>query len=609
VTRGERLSRTAAIVDALLGIPDPGRAEARQLVIEFDTPVAIFEPAAITPHFASRSWDALLISPSAPLVEAMQLVMQSGVPRVVDELELAAPACCSVALRPVPHGVIVALELTTDLVLARRLGASDAAILFSGALANGPDYTNARWVAYAGAEAARLRSWRAAIHRDDVARWAVAIGEATRRQIASDVEVRLRRADGNHRWHQAHVQWLAGRWYATATDVHDVHVANDERLALLATARAARADAEEATRHKDQFLATVSHELRAPVTTMLLWERILSDPASTEAVRAQALAAIHDSALAQQRLVGDLLDVSRAMSGKLFVDLRRLDIAHVSREALLAAAPAAEARGVILESHGLDAGIEIAGDAIRFRQVLDNLLSNAVKFSAYGGRVVLGVRATRKLVVVEIADTGRGIEPGFLPKLFEPFSQADDALTRHAGGLGLGLTISRSIIELHDGTLEAISQGLGHGATLRITLPGARRTATPAIGVPLPHTLHDLDVLVVDDDGRVRDALAVLLARTGASVRTAASAAGAWAMIGEAKPDVIVCDLAMPVEDGYSFMARLRKAHNTIPAIALTAHATPSDVERSLVAGFDLHLAKPIDFERLVTNIEQLVAR
>jgi signal transduction histidine kinase len=229
-------------------------------------------------------------------------------------------------------------------------------------------------------------------------------------------------------------------------------------------------DARQANRQKDQFLAAVSHELRAPLTTMLLWERVLRENIADAELRQQALDAIHESAMVQSRLVSDLLDVSRAISGKLYVDLRPVDVTRILEDALDAIASAMEAQRVAVERRLEPGAGLVQGDALRLRQVFDNLLANALKFSESGGRVVVSTRRAGGSIEIAIADSGRGIPREFLPRLFQPFSQTDDALTRTQGGLGLGLTIAHQLVTLHGGTLRAESPGLGLGATFTVTL-------------------------------------------------------------------------------------------------------------------------------------------
>lgn len=376
-------------------------------------------------------------------------------------------------------------------------------------------------------------------------------------------------------------------------------VITEERAEVLARALA---DAELANLRKDQFLAAVSHELRTPVTTMLLWDKVLRDATSDAPLRAQALDAIHDSAIAQARLVGDLLDIARAISGKLHIDLRAIDIHRIVAEAVSGIASTAAARGIAIEAPAT-AVVLVEGDAFRVRQILDNLLSNALKFTERGGRITVAVTSKARAVTIQVVDNGRGIAAEFLQQIFEPFSQSEVGA---GAGLGLGLAISKQLVELQHGMLAATSPGLGQGSTFSVTLPAAGRERSPAIApsvATLPHRL-----VVVDDDRRVLDALSLLLERVGATVVTAASAEDARRAIAEATPELVLCDIAMPGEDGYTLIAGLRAAGVRVPAIALTAHAMEADAARAIAAGFDAHVAKPIDFERLVAKIAQLIA-
>jgi CheY-like chemotaxis protein len=388
----------------------------------------------------------------------------------------------------------------------------------------------------------------------------------------------------------------------------------DERARLAAALdeleieRAARLRAEQANAMKDRFLAAVSHELRAPLTTILLWERILRDPSSSPMLRDRAMDAIHQSTQTQARLVEELLDVSRAISGKLHIDLVPVDLDRVIDDAVLALQGLANAKHIALERGGEGRCGSVIGDASRLRQILDNLLANAINFTTGPGRVLVGAIRESDTVAIEIADSGRGIAAALLPRIFEPFSQIDDVMTRKAGGLGLGLAISRELATLHQGTLTARSGGEHHGSTFTLTIPASRHDAPQPVVRQHDRQLHQVRVLVIDDDERVCDVLALLLTKAGAVVETATSAAAARAKILLGQPQALVCDLAMPDEDGFTFLRSLRTAGSQIPAIALTAHATKTDIARARSAGFEVHLAKPIDFALLVENIDQLVA-
>ncbi len=623
-----RLDATCTIVHALIagrsGDGPAERAEALALFEELALPAAVFD-GECAPRLANGAWRALLGAPggSFPGVHVGE-VIRSGARIHLAELALALgdfPAYCAATLRPIRDGtgattgVIVSCALTTDEVIARELAMDAGALVWGGPISGEPDYFNGAWGAYTrdARRFARLHAWKDAIHVDDRPRCVRAFGEAAGRGRAAEVEARVRRADGEYRRHRIRfVIAPASRWYAVAADIEDA-CAGVERAELLARERAARAGAEEASRLKDQFLAAVSHELRTPLTTMLLWEMVLRDETAGAALRAQALDAIHESALAQSRLVDDLLDVSRGISGKLHVDLRPLDLERVLREALEAIGSAAHAKQIALARRGAPATAEVQGDGPRLRQVFDNLLANAVKFTDPGGRITVAVAHRDRTIAIDVEDSGRGIAPESLPRLFEPFSQIDDSSPRVNGGLGLGLAIAKQLVALHHGELTVASAGSGRGATFTVRLPlaEARCAGSPARGAARRPALDRIHVLIIDDDRRVRDALALLLDRAGAVVDTAESAEAARARIAVHAPQAIVSDLAMPGEDGNSFIRRLRASgapEANIPAIALTAHAMEADAARAIAAGFDLHLAKPVDFERLLESIGDLVA-
>ncbi|CAN5350328.1 hypothetical protein BH11MYX1_BH11MYX1_44570 [soil metagenome] len=379
-------------------------------------------------------------------------------------------------------------------------------------------------------------------------------------------------------------------------------------LAQLGVERAARIRAEQASAMKDRFLAAVSHELRAPITTILLWERVLRDPNSSSLLLDRAIDAIHQSTETRVRLVAELLDVSRAISGKLHIECVPVDLDRVLYDAILAIRILATTKHIVLERHGEARCGSVMGDAGRLRQILDNLLANAVNFTTGPGRVLVATSREADTVTIDIADSGRGIVAAFLPRIFEPFSQLEDVMTRKAGGLRLGLAISLELATLHRGTLTARSGGEDLGSTFTLTLPASNCEALQPVGRPHDQLLHQVRVLVIDDDERVCDVLARLLSNAGAVVETATSAAAGRAKLLLAQPQALVCDLAMPDEDGCTFLRTLRAAGSQVPAIALTAHATPTDITRARSAGFEVHLAKPVDFELLVENIDQLVA-
>jgi CheY-like chemotaxis protein len=350
----------------------------------------------------------------------------------------------------------------------------------------------------------------------------------------------------------------------------------------------------------------IAHELRSPMASILLWEQVLRNPALDAETHTRALDAIHESASGQAVLVADLLDVSRAINGKLHIERRVTSVMRVLAMAIENVRPRAAARNLEMVSLLVPDLGDVLGDSRRLRQIFDNLLSNAVK-STDEGRVSVVTRQTAETITIIVSDTGRGISANFLPHIFEPFRQGDDE--GEAGeGLGLGLAIARQLVGVHGGSISASSDGIGRGATFTVILPraaGRREEAAPAL-VSIP----GVRVLLVDDDPRILDALDVLLRSAGAVVTTATSAATAFVEFQRGQIDVVLSDIGMAAEDGYSLMRRIRATigpEHTVPAIAITARATDDSRERAFSAGFDRFFTKPIDLPMLVANIAQLV--
>jgi signal transduction histidine kinase/CheY-like chemotaxis protein len=387
---------------------------------------------------------------------------------------------------------------------------------------------------------------------------------------------------------------------------------------------ASREQAEQASRMKDEFLATLSHELRTPMTPILGWAQILRRLAGADAKVAQAAEVIERNAIAQTRIIDDLLDMSRIVSGKIRLEVRGYDPREVVDAALDAVRAAAQARGVALES-SVEPGVPLLrGDPQRIQQVLWNLLSNATKFTGKDGRVRIDARlatddAGDEVVRIRVADTGLGIAPAFLPHVFERFRQADSSATRNHGGLGLGLAIVKQLVELHGGTVSAQSAGLGQGATFTLDLPvpqGAHAAPVAIGGAAIQtHAAGRLPpgvrVLVVDDEADARDWVARVLADAGADVRAAASSDEAIRSLQGFRPQVLVSDIGMPGRDGYALIRDIRMlpdaALSAVPALALTAFARAEDGIRALTAGYQLHLGKPVDEARLLAAVASLV--
>jgi signal transduction histidine kinase/CheY-like chemotaxis protein len=378
--------------------------------------------------------------------------------------------------------------------------------------------------------------------------------------------------------------------------------------------RAALLDREqEANRLKDEFLATLSHELRTPLNAIVGWVHLLRRGQLPAEERQHALERIDRNAHAQARLVQDLLDVSRITSGKLLLDVREMDLGTVAINAIDACRPAAEARQVTLAGP-FTGPFPTVGDPDRLQQVLWNLITNAVRFTPAGGSVTVSITRADMVDTVEVRDTGAGIEPQFIPFMFEPFRQADGASTRAHGGLGLGLTIVRRLTEMHGGTVSVASEGLGKGATLTVTLPVRRPAPEPNTQQrqrPRAPSLTDATVLLVEDDPDTLELLESTLRMAGARPIPAPSVAAAIRVLDGLTLDAIVSDIAMPGQDGYTLMSILKdQLGSGLPdaIIALTAYASPADRERALAAGFREHLAKPVNPDVLLRTLEDLLA-
>jgi signal transduction histidine kinase/ActR/RegA family two-component response regulator len=389
----------------------------------------------------------------------------------------------------------------------------------------------------------------------------------------------------------------------------------------------AKKEAEAATVAKDEFMSVVSHELRTPLNAILGWTRMLQGDLATDETRRKGLETILRNAQVQTQLIEDILDFSRIISGKLRLEVRKIDLAEVIEAAIDVVTPAANAKNirleVILDSKGI-----VSGDADRLQQVLWNLLTNAVKFTPKGGRVQVRLQRVNSSVEISVSDTGQGISADFLPYIFERFRQQDNTKTRRHGGLGLGMAITRHIVELHGGTIRAESPGEGLGATFTVRLPvmivhsDKLPTSAQADGLVSSETdnlsesdstqLNGFQILIVDDETDARDLIAFILTQHGANVVAAANVREAVEKFQSLKPDLIVSDIEMPDEDGFSLIEKL-KAFNEgqkrkIPAIALTAHARPSERLKVLSSGYQIHLAKPVEPAELLAVVANFAA-
>jgi PAS domain S-box-containing protein len=411
-----------------------------------------------------------------------------------------------------------------------------------------------------------------------------------------------------------------------ARDVTGHKRAEEERERLLASEQRARAAAEETSRLKDEFLAIISHELRTPLTAIVGWATMLRTNNFDESSTAKALETIERNARTQTQLIEDLMDVSRIITGKLRLHVRQVELAPIVEAAVDAVRPAAGAKNIRLQMVLDPLAGPVSGDPVRLQQVVWNLLSNAVKFTPKGGRVQIRLARVDSHVEVAVSDTGQGIPPEFLPHVFDRFRQADQKTTRQHGGMGLGLSIVRHLVELHGGTVEAESPGEGQGATFTVLLPvapvyrsvGVEERVHPAAKDTLPSyecpdRLDGLRVLVVDDEPDTRELLQTGLGQCGAEVMTAGSAGEALEAIRRVVPDVLISDIGMPEEDGYELIRRVRElpagGGGKVPAIALTAYARVEDRMQALRAGYEMHVPKPVELAELVAVAASLVRR
>lgn len=490
----------------------------------------------------------------------------------------------------------------------------------------------AGWSAFTGQKFEEYRKWGwiEAIHPEDRDRTAQAWLKALADRSMYEMEHRLRRYDGEYRYMTARgipaieTDGSVREWIGVHTDITERKQAEVERERLLQREKLAREEAETANRIKDEFLATLSHELRTPLNAMLGWTQLLRSRKFNEETTARALETIDRNTKSLAQLIEDILDMSRIVTGKLHLEVRTIEIAPVVMAAIETVLPAATAKNIQIESK-LDPGVRpVMGDANRLQQVFWNLLANAVKFTPKDGQIEVRLFQFDSQVQIQVADSGQGISPEFLPHVFDRFLQADSSTTREYGGLGLGLSIVRHLVELHGGMVLAESAGLGKGATFTVALPiravdynldeperqSQRHKEETAIAPP---SLKGLRIVVVDDEADARDLVDTVLTQYGAKVVTRATAQDTIEAIAQFQPHVLVSDIGMPEEDGYALIQRLRQLPleqgGQIPAIALTAYARAEDRDRALAAGFQQHIAKPVNPNKLAAVVSELARK
>jgi PAS domain S-box-containing protein len=442
--------------------------------------------------------------------------------------------------------------------------------------------------------------------------------EASETGRATDERWHLRK-DGSRFWASgvmARVEGAAGALDGFVKIMRDETARKlDQEKLISATAAAERAQAEaiDASHAKDDFISIVSHELRTPLNTIRLWTRMLRNERLSGKDREDGIQMIERAAAAQQQVIDDLFDVSRINSGKLRLGMRETRLADAIRGAVDAVEPVATARGIRLVSEiSPDIGV-VRADPGRIQQVVWNLLSNAVKFTPTGGSVTVATRRISSVVRIEVTDTGIGIREEFVSRVFERFRQAEVGTTRKHGGLGLGLSIAKQLVELHGGTISVESEGHGKGATFIVELPlapyGSPADTGEHVALTADSNLAGVDVLIVEDEDNTRTAMHRLLSDCQATVRAVDSVSAARDAIATRRPRVLVSDIGLPGEDGYALIRHLRSLEGAekILAVAVTAFARQEDRNRVLEAGFDEHVAKPIDPDKLIALIESHV--
>lgn len=464
----------------------------------------------------------------------------------------------------------------------------------------------------------------ARIHPDDRGKTRQAIERAIWEREPYDVEYRTLSLQGQQRWLRAKGRAYYSedgeptRFDGITIDISSQKTLEAEREQVVRAERAARQEAETNSRIKDEFLATLSHELRTPLSAILGWVYVLKRVSGESADLKKGMDAIERNARLQSKLIDELLDMSRIIAGNLRLETQPLMPAAGVEAVAASLKPMADAKGVELVCRlDADAG-PVLGDPDRLGQVMSNLLSNALKFTPRGGQVTLSMYAADGELVLEVRDTGEGIDPSFLPHVFDRFRQGDGSTTRRHGGLGLGLAIVRHLVELHRGRVSAHSAGPGHGSCFRVVLPLIRASTAPELSLPTgsstgapAHTddLSGLRIVVVDDEVDAREVLAQILSGYGADIVPAESAEVALRELGRQPADLLISDIGMPEMDGLQLLKQVRARGYTVPAIALTAFARAEDAAKALQAGFELHLAKPVEPRILLESAAKVSRR
>ena len=478
------------------------------------------------------------------------------------------------------------------------------------------DYINQRWQNYTGLDLVQMRStgWATIVHPQDLPLVKASWIESIQTGKNFDIEARLRNANGTYNWFLSQARPLRNekkqitKWYGTNTDINRIKELEE-------TQKQQTKDLIQANQLKDDFLAIVSHELRTPLNPILGWAQLLAAGKLNADRTAQGIAIIERNAKLQAQLIDDLLDVSRILRNKLKLNTTPLNLEFVIRAAISTVELAAEAKSIAIETAFKSNIGQVLGDANRLQQIVWNLIANAIKFTPANGQIFVNLRQVNTQAVIEIKDTGKGIEPKFIPYVFDRFRQESRASTREFGGLGLGLAIVKHLTELHGGTVAVSSPGLDRGATFRVKIPLINSSKSTATNINSrqraaeSNRFDGLIMLVIDDEADSLEILTLVLQQEGAEVISVTSTPAALDVLEQMTPNLIISDIGMPDADGYALIEQIRQLPQgqNIAAIALTAYAAEIDTQQSLDAGFQAHLAKPLDISLLIDTITQLV--
>lgn len=606
----------------------------RQLICDTQSPQTLLlaDQARVTAgDNASVLHPALRFSPILSVTGTVEsiLVSRQLVSQPKADLPISVdPATPTIAAATLPVAITNAEATIAAAATAAELGT------FDYRLPDGPIYLNAAATAFfffkSDESGISVAHFFQHLHPDDRDRVRRAFDNSIQRQIRLDTEFRVVTADDRTQWLRAIGRATVGadgvpqRCDGVLIDISREKRTEDALRESEEEARVAREVAEHASLVKDEFLSTLSHELRTPLNTILGWTQVLQRSNSRLSEKAStALATIERSARQQARLIEDLLDASAIIAGKVILDLQPVRCNDIITASVAACAPSAAARNIKIHVVIDERGIAVEADVLRLQQILSRLLSNAIKFSPDDAIIKVRQFTSNDKVMITVTDFGQGIAPAFLPLLFARFSQADGSITRTHMGLGLGLSIAKSLIELHGGRVSAASQGVSHGSVFTIELPALLSSSDAVLTTSLPDQLAEAvnidnedwtaDIVVVDDEPDAGVVMREILLQTGATVRLAASAMEAMEMIRQRRPDLIISDIGMPQVDGYQLlrMVRLEESAEQIPlpAIALTAFARPEDKRLAIEAGYLIHLAKPVESADLITAARLAVRR